>query len=54
MRLATLFFLTIILCGCPTVYEKEKGNLKNDIEILKLEVRKQRLENELKDLERQK
>lgn len=49
-----MLLLCLVFCGCPTVYEKSRGDLKADIEILKLELRKARLENELRDLENQK
>lgn len=49
IRLAVITLSAIILCGCISVPHKEQ--LQQDIEILKLEVRKQRLENELRDLE---
>ena len=49
----TLFaiLLCMVLCGCPSTFQADQIELKKDIKILKLEVRKTRLENELRDLE---
>ena len=52
-----LFTFLILIClsssGCITShYERRKKMLQQDIEILKLEVRKEKLENQLEELEK--
>jgi hypothetical protein len=51
MKILVAMALCFVLCGCPSVYQTDQEELKRDIKILKLEVRKARLENELRDLE---
>ena len=53
MRLA-IILLMVCLSGCvsQSQFEKTKTLLKQDIQILKLEIRKETLENELEILER--
>lgn len=45
--------LALLVSGCVTSFEKKKTGLERDITILKLEIRKERLENELEGLEKE-
>ena len=51
MKILVALALCLALCGCPSTFQADQSELKKDIKILKLEVRKTRLENELRDLE---